>query len=177
MKKNLLLFLAIANVATVFGATVEKAGIVVEYKKCDKYRSIKENQYCIAILNKSTHPIIVDEELISAPLDSHEKLALTIEIKSIEMNSNIIAAILLSLNGIYISKWLGIPRGALGSSFLGGLGAAAALWKSKQISAIKNKLFHKDITIQPGQLVEKIFWLKDPEAQFEISFDTIKVLK
>jgi hypothetical protein len=207
MRNFFLLFLTIANAATAFGVAIEKDSIVVEYKKCVKYKGIKEDPYCIAIKNGSTHPIIANQKLISVPLDSYEELLQIINDKYNNMQSDALIFAFLMGGAAYISGYFyqaaqaraaRIARLAsrnpgtqivdenLDRSFayvMGGLAICCgirsiiSIWKATQLRAIKNKLFHQEMVIQPGQLVEKIFWLKDPKAQFEINVDMIKVLK
>ncbi len=42
---------------------------------------------------------------------------------------------------------------------------------------LTKETLHEPILIQPGQSVEKLFWLKNPKDQVKIDFDAIKVLK
>ncbi len=40
---------------------------------------------------------------------------------------------------------------------------------------LAKEVFHAPITIQTGESIEKIFWLKNPNDPVEIDFDTVKV--
>ncbi len=68
----------------------------------------------------------------------------------------------------------------LASASIAGITALSLIYKlltepyGKLESLLKKETFHTEITIDPGQTVEKIFWLKDPTDHITINFDEIQ---
>ena len=71
----------------------------------------------------------------------------------------------------------------LGSAIGGGFLTTYFLYKlitetGKVLQAkLEKEILHTPITIQPGESIEKLFWLKNPKDQVKINFEAIKVLK
>ncbi len=90
-----------------------------------------------------------------------------------------------TLEGIDLSKKIvmssdpQVSKLNLFSATTSGIGALIMLYNlfSTTHAGLRKKLLHEPFTIQPGEAVEKIFWLKNPKDEFTINFDTIKVLK
>jgi len=184
--------------------TVAKDNVSIRYKKVLKYKTNTFGlPYSIQITNLSNKPIVVGPSIISTPLASYQEIAKAIRMERKWFGGSFtLGAVLLGSMSWYLSKSMrvqtiripeggrreiteGAPwqvySGVITAGITGPLGIYLLyklLTETQKILEAKlaKETLHAPITIQPGESIEKLFWLKNQSDQVKINFDTIQVL-
>ena len=196
MKKYLLLSLVLFG--NLFGIKIEKNGISIESRGSKKYRSIKlGSPQTLDITNRSNKPIVIDSSIISTPLCSYQEV-----VQALRKQMAFLVAAQLAFCALWSVRFvfdmdtlykdrhsrIASPRTvnlsrlivALDITLFGLLGGSAGYYWGERDQlkfSLQKELLHEPITIQPGESIEKLFWLKNSKDQIKIDFDAIKVLK
>ena len=197
MKKVTLASLFLLGMSNVFGGmrveekTVARDNVSIKYTRILKYKTNMFGlPYSITITNLSDKSLVVGPSIISTPLVPYQEVAKALRTERMLFGGffTIGAAVLGSMSW-YLSKrnmggaeiavlpTVGLTAG--GSGLLGTYLLYKLFTETQKILEAKliKETLHEPITIQPGESVEKIFWLKNSKDQIKIDFDAIKVLK
>ena len=186
--------------------TIARDNVSIKYTRILKYKTNMFGlPYSITITNLSDNPIVVDPSIVSVPLIPYQTIAEALRTeRKLFGGFFTLGAVTLGSMSWYLSKnmekfkitmlpeggtriesgnppWI-VKAGGITSGITGLLGTYL-LYKlftetQKILEAkLAKETLHEPITIQPGQSIEKLFWLKNPTDPVKIDFDAVKVLK
>ena len=185
--------------------TVARDNVSIKYTRILKYKTNKFGlPYSITITNLSDKSLVVEPSIISTPLAPYQEVAKALQSeRKLFAGFFTLGATVLGSMSWYLSKnmeefkitvlpsggtlidttspWI-VKAGGITSGITGLLGTYL-LYKlftetQKILEAkLAKETLHEPITIQSGESVKKLFWLRNPQDQIKIDFDAIKVLK
>lgn len=160
-------------------AHIEQGGIIVEYGHVAGYTAYKfRSPHFITITNKSDKPVLIEPSIIANSLVGYDEIT-----KRSRIKTNLLLGITTIPEFVIGMLLMAITNGKRSTNAIIAVGSVLAIYGTqkgfrllqKNFEDLCNKtMLREPFIINPGETVQKIFWVKESNKPMNINFNAVQ---